>query len=270
MKKKLVLALPLLALLCFATVGQSLGQTRTVGVNQDDTFTYFISAFWSSLNTSATVPDDLVNMNGTFYKVVVSSISASNITTADTWQTNDGSNTTAIVVQNVNSAESYLMNGLINIAGTNLNPGDLLYPSGDDPRIINQTVSVDYGDTKRDASKVVYDHPTLDSNNLTAYEKEAYYFDRATGMLVERSDFMYTIAENFSIAIVLAATNLWSITKAPSISPSSPTPRASDSIFGISPPLLIAIAVAVVARIVVVAVSAVLLRDRRRSKRKYR
>ncbi len=275
MKKKLVLALPLLALLCFAIVGQTFGQTRTVGVNPDDTFTYSIGAFWSSLNTSAIVPEDLVGINNTVYEVAVSTISASNVTTQDTWHfTNGTDDSTAIVVQNVNSGESYLMKGLINIVGVNLNPDDLLYPSGDDPRKINQTVSVDYGSTKRDAGSVVFDHPTVDSNNLTAYEKEAYYFDRATGMLVARSDFMFTISENFSIVIVLANTNLWAITKSPSISSSSPTPNAStpasDTIFGLSLPVLVAVVVAVVASIVIVAVSAVLLRERRSSKRKYR
>ena len=274
MKKKLIFALSLLALLCVAIVGQTFGQTRTVGVGEDDAFIYSIGAFWSSNNAGATVPEDLVNMNSTFYNMTVSTISGSNVTTQDTWKVRNGTDSTAIVVQDINSGSSYIMNGLINIVGVNLNPGDLLYPSGDDPRRINDTVSVDYGSTKRDASAVVFDHPTVDSNNLTAYEKEAYYFDRATGVLVARSDFMYTASENFSIVIILAGTNLWSITKSPSILSSSPTqiPSTSGSgtILGLTPPVLITIAIAAAASVVIIAVSAVLLRGRRRSRRKYR
>ena len=274
MKKKLILGLPLMVLLCFALVGQTFGQTRTVGVNPDDAFIYSIGAFWSSNNAGAAAPEDLVNMNSTFYNMTISTISGANITTIDVWKFSNGTDSTAVVLQNIDSGGSYLMKGLISIVGVNLSPGDMLYPSGDDPRKINETVSVDFGSTIRDASAVVFDHPTLDSNNLTAYEKEAYYFDRATGVLVARSDFMYTVSENFSIVMILAGTNLWSITKSPSVSSSSPAPIASaspsDTIFGLSPPVVIAVVVAAVASIVIVAVSAVLLRERRRSRRKHR
>ncbi|HKZ88035.1 MAG TPA: hypothetical protein VJ066_02610, partial [Candidatus Bathyarchaeia archaeon] len=231
MKKKQVLAFALLALLWFATVGQTLGQTRTAGVHEDDKFTYTITAFWSSVNASATVPDDLVGINGTlYYRVAVSTILASNVTTQDTWHYSNGTESTAIVVQDVDSGSSYVMKGLVNVVGSNLGPGDLLYPTGNDPRRINQTISVDYGSSKRDASAVVYDFPTLDSlNNVVGYEKSAFYFDKATGMLVARSDFTSNAAENVSIVILLANTNLWSITKSPSITSSSSTPSASSS-----------------------------------------
>jgi hypothetical protein len=273
MKRKLVFALSLLALLCFAMVGQILGQTGTVGVNANDEFTYTIGDFWSSSNSSATAPADLLTTNDTqWYNVTVSEISASNVTTIDNWQYINGTDNTAVVVQDVNSGTSYLMNGLINIVGANLVPGDRLYPTGNDTRIINQTVSFNYGSSKRDTNAVVTTYPTLDSlNNVVGYEISAFYFDKATGVLAARSDFTVDAEENVTILILLEDTNLWTITQLPSIiTPRSSTPPnpVSLQVFGISLPIFVASVVATI--VIVVVVSAVLLRGRRRHKRKFR
>ena len=275
MKRKLIFSLSLLALLCFAMMGQVFGQTGTVGVGVNDQFKYAIVAFWSSSIPGATVPDDLVTTNSTqWYNVTVSAISDSNVTTVDNWQYS-GSDTSAVVVQDVNSGTSYLMNGLINIAGANLGSGDRLYPTGNDTRRINQTISFNYGSSKRDTNAIVYTTPILDSlNNVVGSETSALYFDKATGMLVANRDFTEDAEENVTILILLEGTNLWEITQLPSIIPQSsptPTPTApgSPQVFGIS--IAVFVASVVVAIIIVVAVVAVLLRRMgRRRKKKFR
>lgn len=271
MKKKLFLALPLLVLICLTLVGQTLGQTRTVGVREDDKFTYTITSFWSSTNASATPPEDLVGLNGTtWYNSTVSTISTSNVTTIDDWHFNNGTDNAVIVVQDINSGAVYVAKvGLVNIVGANLAPNDLLYPSGDDPRRINQTITVDYGSSKRDTNAVVLSYPIQDDfGNVVGSGQEAYYFDKSTGMLIARTESSAVSGENSSIVILLIGTNRWSITKPPEIASSSSPPSDSMQVFGVPLPIFV-LAVVVVVLVVTIAY-AMSVKGRRSRRRKLR
>jgi hypothetical protein len=257
MNKKLVILLSLLALLFSAMFGQTLGATRMSGVHEGDYFTYTMAAFWSTNNPRAVVPQDLLTINNTsWYQVTISYISGENISTEDSWNFMNGTQLPSITAQNVDSGESYLMKGLITIVGANLSPNDLLYPSGDDPRRINQTISINYGSTTRDTNTVFFSYPVTDSsNNVVGYGNEAYYFDKATGMLVGSSDNSEASGENISITLLLASTNLWSITKVPKIvspgSDTSPSEPAKESGTSLPIPILIIISAVVIVAIVV-------------------
>jgi hypothetical protein len=271
MKKKLFLALPLLALLCLAMVGQTLGQNRMPGVHENDQFIYTITAFWNSNNQGATVPADLLSVNETrWYNVTISSISNSNVSSNDIWHFANGTESTVVVVQNVASGTSYVMKGLVEITSANLGPNDLLYDSADDPRRINQTVSVDYGNNKRDTNAISFSYPLTDtSTGATGYGTEAFYFDKATGILVAKTDSSVSSGENVTIVMLLVGTNLWPITTVPSLaSASSSSASGSPQVFGV--PLPILVLVAVVAVLIVAIAAVVVLHGRKRHRRKTR
>jgi hypothetical protein len=253
MNRKLTIALSLLVLLGFSLVTQTLAQTRVPGVFEGNYFTYTITAFWSSTSLGATVPSDLLAINDTFwYNCTVLEVSGSNVSTNDVWHYVNGTENTAVVVQDVDSGASFVMKGLINITGANLGANDPLYPSVNDSSRINQTISIDYGSGKRDTNAVVFSYPGSGT--------KAYYFDKATGMLVARSENSVDSGGNVSIVILLANTNRWLITAAPSIVSPTSSPPTSDTL------------VAIITVIIVAAVVAplVLYKTRRNRKKKHR
>lgn len=272
MNRKLTITLSLLVLLGFSLVAQTLAQTRVPGISGGDYFTYTITALWSSANLGATVPSDLLAINETLaYNCTVLEVSGSNVTTTDVRSYVNGTEETAIVVQDVDSGSSFVQTRLIEIVGANLGVNDPLH-SGDDPRRINQTVSIDYGSGKRDANAVFLSYPITDSSsNTVGFGTEAYYFDKATGILVAQIEKSVDSGENVSIIILLANTNLWSITTVPSIVSPTSNPPTSDTVqvFGITLP--IPILVAIITVIIVAAVAPlVLYKTRRKRKKKHR
>jgi hypothetical protein len=264
MNRKLTIALSLLVLLGFSLVTQAFAQTRVPGVTPDDYFTYTITTLWSSTNIGATVPSDLLENNNTIYNCTILDVVGSNVTANDIWHFNNGTDSNAIVIQNVDSGTSFLMNGLITIAGANLGQNDMLFSSVNDPRKINQTTSIDYGNSKRDTNAVVFNYPGFGAESL--------YFDKATGMLAARVEYSINSEENASIIIVLIDTNRWLITAYPQIVSPTSSPPTSDpgQVFGIT--LSTPIIVAIITVIIVAAVAAplVLYRTRKNRKKKHR
>jgi hypothetical protein len=264
MNRKLTITLSLLVLLGFSLVTQALAQTRVPGVTQGDYFIYTITTSWSSTNIGATIPSDLLENNNTLYNCTVLDVVGSNVTTTDVLRSANGTETTAIVLQNVDSGTSFLMKGFITIVGANLGANDALFSSSSDTRRINQTISIDYGSSKRDTNAVVLTYP--------GYEAWVYYFDKATGMLVARAEYSATSGENSSIVMLLVDTNRWAITAYPQIVSPTSSPASSDTVqvFGIT--LSIPILVVIITVIIVAAVVAplVLYRTRKNRKKKHR
>ncbi len=280
MNRKLALSLPLLALLCFAMVGQTLGQTRTCGVDVDDYFFYHMKAYWNSSNSQAIVPSDLAIWNDTMsYKITVSYVQGTNVTTEDLWSFNNGSATPSVVVQDIATGEQYLMYGLIrdNIVGANLQKGDMLFAEASDQRKINDTVIIDYGAVNRETNMVSFSYPILSDNNITigGFGSRVDYYDKETGVLIGRNEkIVMATGETTSIVLSAVQTNRWSITDAPQFVTPEPSdePTASGSIklFGadISMPVLAGIIAAVV--IVAVVVPIILIKTKKNKKKKYR
>ena len=254
MNTKLTVAFALLFLLCFGRAQQALAQARAPGVQAGDHFTYIITAHWSSDYAGATVPNDLLELNSTlWYRVTVSEVSGSNVTTDDVWHFANGTERPAVVVQNVDSGSSYFMTGLIPIFGANLTANDLLHPSGDDLWRVNETESRDYASGKRDTNVVTFSYPIEDSANIAIGTSASYYFDKATGILVERRENSVTSGETVSIILSLKETNLWTVSAAPPLQ--LPLPM----------PILIALILFVTAAMV-----SVMFYGRRKSRRKKR
>jgi hypothetical protein len=257
MNMKLTTTLPLLVLLCFGLVGQTVAQTRVPGVQAGDHFTYTVSTSWSSDNLTARVPTILLEMNNTlWYKVSVSGVSCSNVTTTDVWHFVNGTEVPSLVVQDVDSGSMYYMTGFGGIVGANLGVNDLLHPSGDDLLWVNQTISRNYASGKRDTNVVMGSYPLEDStNNTIGTENVAYYFDKATGVLVELRDAMEYVnpKENGSVIWMLRDTNLWTV-----------------SAFSLTLPLPMPILLAIIAVIIVAIASVIFYRKRRNHKKKFR
>jgi hypothetical protein len=251
-------------------VGQALGQNRVPGVRENDKFIYTITASWSSNNQSTTVPTDLLDLNETkWYNVTVLSITGENVSSSDVWQFANDTESTAIVVQNIVTGDSYVMKGFVEITSANLSPNDLLYASPDETRRINQTKSVDYGNYTRDANEISFSYPLDTSADATSFGTEAHYFDKQTGILVAKTQTVVSSDENFTIVMLLVGTNRWPITTIPTIASASSTPPPdANQVFGV--PLPIVVSVVVVAVLVVTIVYALTIRGRRSHRRKLR
>ncbi|MFB3889390.1 MAG: hypothetical protein ACE14S_07855 [Candidatus Bathyarchaeia archaeon] len=257
MNRKLSITLILLGILCLSFVGQVMAQTRVPGVKAEDTFKYSLTSTWTSTNASATVPPDILEINNTqWYSVTVSYVMDVNVTTRDFWHFANGTENPSLVIQDVESGQWYYMTGLVGIIGANISAGQLLHPTGQDGWMVNETVSREYASGKRDTNLVSFTTDLLDENNVTiGTRKEDYYFDKATGMLVERRDEVSQRGDQATIVLKLTETNVWAVSSAVS---ELPLPL----------PILAGVIAAVVAVVLVVAV--LLYRGRRGRRRKSR
>jgi hypothetical protein len=217
MNKKLTITLPLLALLFFGIVGQTLAQTRVPGVHQEDYFIYDITSHWSSSNASLTVPPYLLGINDTrWYNVTVSSVQGINVTARTAQHFANGTDDNRLITLDVDSGSIYFMVGFQGFFDANLVAGDLLRPSGNDTVTINQTISRDYASGKRETNVLTLSYPVTDyTNSSLGTATVTYYIDKATGVLVERKDYAEFPDQNGSEVWVLKDTNLWANTAAP-------------------------------------------------------
>jgi hypothetical protein len=262
MNKKLMIALPLLFLLCFGLVGQVLAQTRVPGVTFGDNLIYSITSSWSTSNASATVPAYLVQINDTrVYNVTVTYVIDDNVTALNIWSFTNGTDIISRATVNTDSGEllEYIP-GLPAFQGfydANLGVNELLYPSGNYSITINQTVTRDYASGKRDTNVLTVSNLSYLGSDLTNSTLVTttinQYMDKATGVLVERTIFTEYPDQNWTELWTLKSTNLWAVSATP-----------------LETPLPLPIIVAIVAIIVVVIIAAVYFRGKRHRRKKFR
>jgi hypothetical protein len=277
MNRKLALTLSLLVLLCIGFAGQAPVQARALGVSVDDYFLYHVKGYYSTVSGTGTAPSDVLAWNTTnYYKVTISGIMNTNVTTEDRISFTNGTTTPAVISQNAESGEMFFMKAVIseNIVCANLSVGDPMYPTAsNDPRKVNSTISIDYGAVTRDINTVSFTYPVLDDYNRQIGEVDRIdYFDKATGALTGRYESTLTATENVTITVSLHETSLWPITDTPQIvttgQPSSPD---SDMVqlfgFNISLPVLIGVVAAVLV-VCMVVVPWVVLKSRRGRRRR--
>jgi hypothetical protein len=253
MKKKLTFVFFLLFVLCLSAVGLTRAQTWVPGVQGGEYFNYSITASWSSSDPSRSVPTDLIDLNNTlWYKFVVSYVSGSNVTATDIWHFVNGTEQNFLVTQDVASGTSYYMNAFQTVVAANLTVYDLLHPYGDDGIRVNQTIPRTYASGERDTNVVTLNFQDYNST-YDSYRTEnvTYYFDKATGMLVEsHDDTSYTNPTvTGSIVWKLMDSNVWSVSGSPAT-------------------LYILIIVAVAVAIIVIALLVVVLFRRKGHKKK--
>jgi len=203
MIKKLSFAAFLLALLCFTMVGSVWAQTRLPGVFQGNTFSYDVTAFWSSNDPSAVVPADLLEINQTeYYRVTISAVSGAEITTETVWHFTNGTETSSFGTINVETGIS--TGEFWAIVAGNLGVNDRLHPSGQNYITVNETVMRDYLGGARETNHLIL---TLQDSDDTGdfIEHVDYYFDKQAGMLVQLND--AKVYSNPTMTI----TNFWKI-----------------------------------------------------------
>jgi hypothetical protein len=265
MIKKLSVAAFLLVLLCFTMAGRAWAQIRVPGVVPGNTFTYDVTAFWSSNDPSAAIPADLLDINKTeYYRVIITAVSGADITTQSLWHFTNGTETSTAGTINVDTGVS--SGGFWAIVAGGLSVNDVLHPSGQDRITVNETIMRNYGGVERETNHLIL---TLQGNDTGGdyIEHVDYYFDKQTGMLVQLSDAkVYSNpTETITKFWKIKDSNVWVVSAStpPSASPSPPTsssPTGSPSTpSGFS--WLIYVAAGAIVGVTVI-VTAVLLRKR--------
>jgi len=197
--------------LLFALVVEASAQTRTVGVRVGNKFRYDIIATWSSNDTSATPPSDLVDANNTqWFDVNVTAISGTNITAQLTSHLKNNTEITTSCWKDVNTGSG---NMTIFFISANLTAGDLVYTSSSSLKI-NETVSRTYSGVKRDANHL--NTTSSISGTQTGYDL---YWDKSTGVLVEElqetTNQTGTYTTTSSIGLQISSSDLWVVPEFP-------------------------------------------------------
>jgi len=202
MIKKLSIATFLLVLLCLTMIGRAWAQIRMPGVFQGNTFTYDVTAFWSSSDPSAAIPADLLDINKTeYYRVLITGVSGVEVTTQGLWRFTNGTETSINGTVNV---ETGVNTGFWAIVAGGLGVNDLLHPAGRDFITVNETVMRDYAGVARETNHLILTWQDSDSGG-DFVEYIDYHFDKQTGMLVQLSDAKMYSSPSRTI------TNFWKI-----------------------------------------------------------
>ena len=221
MKTKLAITISLMIILSLGVMGQVFAQTRVAGVGSLDYFIYSITAHWQSNNASEPVPDTLIAWNLTKqYKVSISGIDGTNVTSTQTWDFTNGTETPYLITIDIESGTPYYLSGtqppFEGIVGANLTAGDLLHPTGTDLVTINQTITRNYASGPRLTNVVDLSGPIQNqtsSGNVTIGSQDVtFYIDKATGVLVEQDTTLQSFTPTVETASViwnLRSTNVW-------------------------------------------------------------
>jgi hypothetical protein len=215
--------------LVFASVCQA--QQITLGAKPGMAFFYNVTSNWSSADSYAAIPPDLVLVNKTscieirigevnFPHVSISSISYYLNGTTDFERGN----------VNLNSGEGY---GFVGLIGSNLKVGDRIHPNGEDTLTVLGTTTRTYGDSTRTINHV----SIVDNNPEEGYKASRdLYFDQETGILVEQIDKTETTMSPITVSSLtwkiayVVGVDGWSI---PGFSmPTAPLPQPSNTGIG--------------------------------------
>jgi len=199
------LVILLFAILILAVIILTFSGTRTLarlpGVTPSDTFTYDVASFWNSNDPNATIPQSLSEINQTeSFRVIITEISGSMVTTLDTWVFKNGTehNSTGLV----NVETGFNSGGFWPVVAANLGKDDLLHPAGQNRITVNETIIREYPSGARETNYFTYNYQGNDEDYGYYIAEGDYYFDRATGMLVELYDKSEFLSANTQAAIL--------------------------------------------------------------------
>ncbi|MCW4005528.1 MAG: hypothetical protein NWF04_02865 [Candidatus Bathyarchaeota archaeon] len=264
MNLKLTLAFSLVAILCLGMAIQTYAQTRVPGVSNGDEMVYDVKAYWTSQNSSATVPPELQQMNSTGnFTVKVTIVSAPNVTTTQLWNFVNNTQQPYLVTWDIETGESYyyVQSPFEGIVGADLTAGDLLHPLGNDTITINQTITRSYADGEREINIVELTAPIVDSEsndaNTIGTRRTAFYLDKVTGVLVEAQDEVeyFDNEETGSVIWMIKETNLWAVSN------DNGNTSGDDNLS-----LPLHIIAGIIAVVIVVVIAIVVLRGRKKRK----
>jgi hypothetical protein len=192
-------------LLVFA--GFSQAQPIASGVKGGMSFFYYISSYWSSSDTYASIPVNFLVINQTaFVEIRIGVVNATDVETNTMCYYNDGE--VDFEKGNINLYTG-VSSGFAGIIGANLNVGDRIHPDGGDTLTILDTTTRNYESGAR-----VTNHVRIVDNN----PEEGYrgtrdlYFDKETGVLVEQVDQVET-----TVAPITVTRLTWKIASVSSV-----------------------------------------------------
>jgi len=229
MSKKIVLLTLVLTLLLSAMVVTSSAQTRTVGVNVGDWIKFGdINVTWSSNDPNATkiwYGMDLERYNETEWgKGQIMQVSGTNVTIQYTERFKDSTEETSSVWIDIDTGDG---NATLMIISANLNENDALYTSGDySTYLINETITRVYPDTTRETNHInmtygPYNYTIPPDTEVYFFYSMNFYWDRATGILVEDSFEMTNQTGEYlttwSIDFKITESSVWVVPEFPSL-----------------------------------------------------
>ena len=206
MNKKNICSATLLLVLFLATIGQASAQVQ-VGVRQGNSFTYDVTYFWSSTDSSAAPPANWIEANSTeWLKANVQSVLDSWVTIETTQHFQDGHETTGSELADVATGAG----GSILVYAAGLEADNRLYPQSTSlPWTINDTVSRSYPNGPRDTNHIEVRMTDVEDY---VYRYSSLYFDKSTGIMVEAylEDVMTSLPDQtFARTIVINESNVW-------------------------------------------------------------
>jgi len=216
MNSRIVLLNLIATFLLLALVVGASATTRTVGVRVGNKFKYRPTVSWSSNDTSATFPSELVDANNTEWgEFTVTGISGTNITMQWTTHYKNGTETTMGGWVDVNTGAG---NVTMFAISANLAENDSLYTSSYNTWFINETVPRTYSSTVRDTN-----HLNMTSLSGTLSYRYNFYWDKSTGVLVEQlreitnQTGTYTTATSLDVQII--SSDVWTVPEFPTWTP---------------------------------------------------
>lgn len=206
-----VLALPFLILLTapFNGVLKVYSQTVDIGVRVGDWVQYGeIEIGWKPVDPEAEPDPELVKLNNTvWFKNVVVRIYSTVITFNRTLQFKDGTQETMVIWIDLNTGSTNDTEKPSVLIPAGLDESDMFYPFSKAPLWINETVWRTYLGVKREVNRLRLTK-VMGENSSQIFSID-YYWDKETGILVERSGFYMGVKGNLTWSDRIIDTNLW-------------------------------------------------------------
>lgn len=216
MNKRLISIALIVCLASLIMLGTVKAQTVTPGVTPGQSFTYKVSSHWSSSDTYASIPQNLIDFNQT--DSIEVRISNANETSIEiftaTYFKNGSSPIASRGTTNVQTGES--IGGFAAIIGANLTQGQRIHPAGTDSITINSTATRAFESGSRQTNEIQISMRNETAGATSSVDR---FFDQVTGMLVQSTE--STSSDNpsssSSVTWQLVSSTAWSIPEFPVI-----------------------------------------------------
>ena len=224
MRKILVLVSFIFAVLLFGSFSAVFGEMMMspVGVAKGDTFRYGYTCYYNSNNPNAVAPSSFSSINQTdYFMISVTGVSGSSVNFDTTLRGSNGSSSTGACSMNVGT-------GMVSVSGyggpgaetsfffmaRNVGMMGRMFPSSNDSPTINDTVMMSYVGGQRLTDH--FDRSTV-MNGMTV--NSDFYFDQATGMMVEwrqqTIQISGSVLTNSTQMMKITSSSIWAVPEFP-------------------------------------------------------
>ncbi len=179
-------------LLVFAGFGQA--QPISSGVRGGMSFFYYVTSYWTSADTYASIPLDFIVVNQTScIEIKIGAVNTTSVETVTICYYIDGATDFERGSTNLYTGVG---SGFVGIIGANLKEGDRVHPDGEDTLKILDTTLRNYDSGIRATNHV----RIIDNNPTDGYKATRdLYFDKETGILVEQVDQVETTVDPIAV-----------------------------------------------------------------------